>query len=142
MRFTEHELTTALTGAAKTVAAAKAGGVRRRAADPDEVWQSMEKYARYQVMAALGDELLPVMAALPDVEVEAGTRAAFSDEQILEAVHATIADGGLGRVKRKVVEASRVALTKVALEHLPVRRDPDALSFDEEFVVPDDLSGL
>ncbi len=142
MRFTEHELTTALTGAAKTVAAAKAGGVRRRDADPEEVWQAMEKYARYQVMAALGDELLPVMAALPDVEVAAGSRAEFTNEQILAAVHTSMNEGSLGRVKRKVVEASRVALTKVALEHLPVRRDPDALTFDEEIVIPDDLSGL
>lgn len=142
MRFTEHELTAALTGAAKTVAAAKAGGLRRRDLDPDEVWQSMEKFARYQVLAGLGDELLPVMGLLPDVEVEAGTRAQFTDEQIVEAVRESMADGSLGRVKRKVVEASRVALTKIALEHLPVRRDPDALTTDEDFVVPDDLSGL
>lgn len=142
MRFTEHEMTVALTEAAKTVAAAQAGGLRRRQIDPDEQWRSMEKYARYQVLAALGDQLLPVFVALPDVEVAPGTRAQFTDAQISEAIAASLGEGEGGRLKRKALEVSRLALVKIALEHLPIRRDPDGLVHEEEFVVPDDLSGL
>ncbi len=143
MRFTEHEMTVALTGAAKVVAA-QSGGLRRRKADPEEAWQALSKFERYQVLAGLGDQILPVFAALPDVEVAAGTRATFTDDQIEAAIASPLGEAGGGRMKRRVVEASRVLLVKIALENLPVRRDPDALTNDDpdEFVVPDDLSGL
>lgn len=143
MRFTEHEMTVALTGAAKVVAA-QSGGLRRRKVDPEDAWQDLGKYERYQVLAGLGDQLLPVFAALPDVEVAAGTRATFTDEQVEQAIADSLGEAGGGRMKRRVIEASRVLLVKLALEHLPVRRDPDALTSEDpdEFVVPDDLSGL
>ena len=122
MRFTEHELTVAVTAAAQTVAAARA---RRRS--PEESWQAMSRIDRYHHMEAVGSQLLPVLLALPDVEVAAGTRPAFTDAQVVAAVEETLGDAG-GRLRRKVAVAARAALVRTALAHLPVRQDPDALA--------------
>ena len=127
MRFTEHELTVAVTAAAKTVAGAKS---RRRSAD--EAWEAMSRIDRYRHLEGVGSQVLPVLLALPDVEVPAGTRATFTDAQVLAAVEETLGDAG-GRLRRKVVLAGRVALVRAAVAALPVRQDPDAL------VVPDSL---
>ena len=123
MRFTEHELTAAVTGAAKVVAAG-----RRGRKDPDAAWDALGRYERYQVMDAVGSQLLPVLVDLPDVSVEAGTRATFTDAQITEAVERSFGDGVGGRLRRKVQVAARVALVRTALAALPVRQDPDALT--------------
>ncbi len=132
MRFTEHELTAALTGAAKTVLAAQSKDVRKGKVDIDTLWNEMDRFQRFQLLDSLGDQLLPVLVALPDVEVEAGTRPTFTDQQIVETVEARLGEEG-GRLKRKVVLAARVALVRTALEHVPPRSDPDGL------VVPDHL---
>ena len=130
MRFTEHELTAALTGAAKDVLAAQDKEARRGRRTPDELWEALGKYQRFQLLDGLGDQLLPVLVALPDVEVEAGTRPTFTDAQIEAAVEERLEERGL---KRKVVLKARVALVKLALSHVPPRQDPDAL------IVPDHL---
>ena len=65
MRFTEHELTVAVTSAAKVVAGGK---VRRRTKD-EAAWESMSKLDRYHLLEAVGSQVLPVLLALPDVEV-------------------------------------------------------------------------
>jgi len=132
MRFTEHELTAALTGAAKTVLATQLKDVRKGKADIDTVWNEMDRFQRFKVLDSLGDQLLPVLVALPDVEVEAGTRPTFTDEQIAETVEARLGDEG-GRLRRKVLVAARVALVRTALDHVPPRSDPDGL------IVPDHL---
>jgi hypothetical protein len=129
MRFTEHELTVAVTAAARTVAA---GRVRRRAKD-DDAWEAMSKIDRYHLLEAVGGQVLPVLLALPDVEVPAGTRPTFTDEQVATAVEQTLGDSGVGRLRQKVAVAARVTLVRTALAQLPVRQDPDAL------VVPDHL---
>jgi hypothetical protein len=133
MRFTEHELTVALTAAAKPVAAARGRGLRKSRQDPDEVWNGLSGYERYQVLDALGGQLLPALVALPDIEVATGTRPTFTDAQVLAAVEETIGEVPGGRVRRKVVVTARVALVKAALAGLPPRSDPDALQ------VPDSL---
>ena len=125
MRFTEHELTVAVTAAAKTVVA-----TRRRGRRGEDAWAGMTKYERYQVLEGVGSQVLPALVALPDVEVAAGSRPAFTDAQVLAAVEETLGDAG-GRLRRKVVVAARVALVRTALAQLPPRQDPDAL------VVPD-----
>lgn len=130
MRFTEHELTVAVTAAAKTVAGARRPGVRRRAArDVEETWAAMGRYERYQVLDAVGSQVLPVLAALPDVEVAAGTRPTFTDAQVLVAVEETLGEAG-GRLRGKVIVAARLALVRAALTQLPPRQDPDALVAD------------
>lgn len=131
MRFTEHELTLALTGVAKNVLAVQDKQVRKGRRTADELWDSLGRYERFKVLDGLGDQVLPVLVALPDVDVEPGTRPTFTDEQITAAVEERLGDEkGL---RRKALLTARVALVKLALECLPPRQDPDAL------IVPDHL---
>jgi len=132
MRFTEHELTTALTGAAKTVLASQRKDIRKGKVDIETAWEEMDRYQRFKLLDALGTEILPVMVALPDVTVEAGTKPSFTDAQIAEVVESRVGDEG-GRVRRKAKVLATVALVRTALHHLPPRIDPDAL------IVPDSL---
>ena len=129
MRFTEHELTVAVTAAAKIVA----GGTVGRRGKGEEKWEAMSKIERYHLLEAVGGQVLPVLLALPDVEVEAGTRPSFTDAQIAAAVEQTMDETGIGRLRRKVALAARLTLVRTALAQLPVRQDPDALT------VPDHL---
>jgi hypothetical protein len=131
MRFTEHELTAALTGAAKSVLAAQSRDIRKGRTDVDAVWDSMDRYERFQLLDALGGQILPVLVALPDVEVAPGTRPSYPDRQISEVVAGLVGDEG-GRLRRGVVVKARTALVQTALAHVPPRLDPDAL------IVPDD----
>ena len=131
MRFTEHELTAALTGVAKSVLATQDKDVRKGRRTEDEAWAALSKFQRFQLLDGLGDQLLPVLVALPDVEVEAGSRPTYTPEQVTATVEASLADErGL---RRKALLAGRVALVQLALECLPPRSDPDALT------VPDHL---
>ena len=129
MRFTEHEMTRAMEAAAKSVLALRRANRRR---DVDVVWSEMTRYQRYQLLDSLGDQVLPVLVALPDVEVAAGSRPTFSDEQVTAAVQESMAADG-GRHRRAVLLRARVALVQAALAGVPPRQDPDAL------VVPDHL---
>ena len=129
MRFTEHELTVAVTAAAKVVAGGKIG----RRAKGEEAWESMSKLERYHLLDAVGGQVLPVLLALPEVDVEPGTRPTFTDEQIAHAVEETLGESGVGRLRQKVAVAARLTLVRTALAQLPVRQDPDAL------MVPDSL---
>ena len=61
MRFTEHELTAALTGAAKTVLAAQDKSVRKGKRGVDEAWSALTQFERFQLLDGLGDQLLPVL---------------------------------------------------------------------------------
>lgn len=132
MRFTEHELTVALTGAAKAALAAQRKDVRRGKADIDDVWDDMDRYERFQVLDQLGAELLPALVALPDVEVAAGTRPSYTDHEVTETVESLLGEG-VGKVKRAIIVKARTALVQAALASLPPRQDPDAL------IVPDHL---
>ena len=131
MRFTERELTVALEGAAKSVLAAQDKSVRKGRRTADDAWAELGRFQRFQLLDGLGDQLLPVLVALPDVEVEIGTRPTFTDTQIRAAVEERLGD--VRGLKRRVVLEARVALVKVALESVPPRQDPDAL------IVPDHL---
>ncbi|WP_151083913.1 hypothetical protein [Nocardioides cynanchi] len=132
MRFTEHELTSALTGAAKAVLAAQDKDVRRGRVDVETVWAALDRYQRFQILDGLGSQILPVLVALPDVPVAAGTRASYSDRQVSDTVESVVGDAG-GRVRRAVLVKARTALVQSALAHLPPRQDPDGL------IVPDHL---
>lgn len=129
MRFTEHELTVAVTAAAKIVA----GGRLGRRGTGEEKWEAMSKVERYHLLEAVGGQVLPVLLALPDIEVAAGTRPTFTDAQIAAAVQETMGETGIGRMRQKVALAARLTLVRTALAQLPVRQDPDAL------IVPDSL---
>jgi hypothetical protein len=124
MRFTEHELTVAVTAAAEVVA----NGRSRRRAKRGTAWEALSRIERYHLLDAVGSQVLPVLLALPDVEVPAGTRPTFTDAQVATAVEQALGESGVGRIRQKVAVAARVALVRTALARLPVRQDPDALT--------------
>lgn len=126
MRFTEHELTAALTGAAKSVLSAQRKDVRKGRVDIDTAWDALGRYERFQLLDALGGQILPVLVALPDVEVAPGTRPSYPSRQVSEVVAGLVGDDE-GRLRRAVVIKSRTALVQTALAHVPPRIDPEAL---------------
>jgi hypothetical protein len=132
MRFTEHELTSAVTGVAKSILAGQRKDVRRGLVDIETVWAEMDRYQRFQLLDQLGSQILPVLVALPDVTVAAGERATYSDRDVSQTVEAVLEDVS-GRVRRAVLVKTRTALVQSALSHIPPRQDPDAL------IVPDHL---
>ena len=124
MRFSEHELTSALTGTAKQLLAMQRKDVRKGRADIDEVWEGMDRYERFKILDALGTQLFPVLGALPDVEVAVGSRPSYTDKEITAAVEQSVDDAG-GRLRRKAVVAARVAVVKLALQQVPPKpEDP------------------
>src|SRR4051794_30568422 len=131
MRFTERELTVALEGAAKSVLAAQDKSVRKGRRTADDAWAELSKYQRFQLLDGLGDQVLPALVGLPDVEVAPGTRPTFTEAQVREAVEERLGD--VRGLKRKVLLQSRVALVRIALDQLLPRQDPDPL------IVPDHL---
>ncbi|GAA1509470.1 hypothetical protein GCM10009788_12300 [Nocardioides humi] len=130
MRFTEHELTAALAGAAKTVLAADRR-LRKRGVDADTAWERMDRYQRFKVLDALGDQVLPVLVALPDVDVAPGTRPTYDDAQVAEVVTGLVGQRR-GRLRRAVEVKARTALVQAALAAVPPRLDPDALLRPDE----------
>lgn len=131
MRFTEHELTAALHGAAKSVLAAQDRSVRKGRRTIDQAWDELDRYQRFKLLDGLGGQVLPALIALPDVDVAAGERPTFTDQQVRTAVEERM-EAGSGLRRRALLEA-RVALVRTALASLPPRQDPDAL------IVPDHL---
>jgi hypothetical protein len=131
VRFTERELTVALEGAAKSVLAAQDRSGRKGRRTADDAWAELTKFQRFQLLDGLGDQVLPVLVGLPDVDVAPGTRPTFTDAQVREAVDERLGD--VRGIKRKVLLQARVALVRIALEQVPPRQDPDAL------IVPDHL---
>jgi hypothetical protein len=130
MRFTERELTVAVEGAAKSVLAAQDKDVRKGRRTADEAWAALSRYQRYQMLDGIGDQLLGVLVALPDVEVQVGTRPTFTDEQVAAAVQERAGEEARG-LRGKVLLKARVALVQLALSQVPPRADPDALIVPE-----------
>lgn len=125
-------MTVALTGAAKSVLAVQDKSVRKGRRDVEEAWQELTKFQRFQLLDGIGDQILPVLVGLPDIEVEPGTRPTFTDEQITAAIEERLPTD-LSGLKRRMLVQARKALVKVALENVPPRADPDAL------IIPDHL---
>jgi len=124
MRFTEHELTAALTGAAKSVVAA-GKTFRKSSVDIDTTWDAMDRYEKFKLLDALGGQILPVLRALPDVEVTPGTRPSYPNQQVSDVV-AGLVGNDLGKLRRAVVVKARTALVQTALANVPPRLDLDA----------------
>lgn len=141
MRFTEAELTAAVQGVAKAAFAASSKEIRKGRVDLEQAWIELGGFGRYQLLEPLGSQILPILAALPDVERVAGERPRFSKADIAEAVEANTDDEG-GRIRRKALVMTKVALVQAALDSIPPYVDPDAIVDPEEFVVPDSLEGL
>lgn len=121
MRLTEHELTEAVTGAAKSVLASKK--LRKRGVDVETAWNAMDRRERFQLLDGVGSQVLPVLIALPDVEVEPGARPSFTTKQVQEVVEGLVGDD-LGKLQRLVTVKARTALVQTALAHIPPRPEP------------------
>jgi hypothetical protein len=122
MQFSEYELTAAVTGATKSVMASRK--LRKRHVDVDAEWEAMGRSERFNLLDAVGSQVLPVLLALPDVEVAPGGRPSYSDEQVQEVVRGLVGDD-LGRMQRLVAVKARTALVQTALAHLPPRAKSD-----------------
>lgn len=118
MRFTEHELTAAVTGAAKSVLARRRLG--RRGKDVDAEWDGLDRYQQFKLLDAVGSQVLPVLVALPDVEIASGSRASYSHRQVEQVVDGLV-DDDLGRLRRIATVKARTALVQTALAHMPPR---------------------
>ena len=126
MKLSEHELTAALTGAAKSVVRAQRKDVRKGAVDIETAWEGMDRLERFRLLDALGDQILPVLGALPEVDVAPGNRPSYPDKQVAQIVGGLVGDES-GRLRRAVLVKARTALVQTALAHVPPRLDPDAL---------------
>lgn len=135
MRFSEAELTAAVQGVAKAAFAASSKEIRKGKVDLEQAWADLGGFGRYQLLEPLGSQVLPVLAALPDVERVHGERTTFTGSQIREVVEEQTDDEG-GRLRRKAVVMARVALVQAALEAIPPYSDPEIL------IVPDSLGDL
>ncbi len=137
MQLSEHEMTLAVRAAAKHVLATQRG--RKARTDPDEAWQALTPLERFQLLEPVGDQVLPVLRALPEVEVAPGERPVFTTAQVTQAVEGVMGAGG-GRFRRKVAVAARVLLVRAALDGIPPKEDLgdlDGLEIPDH--VPDDL---
>lgn len=132
MRFSEAELTAAVQGVAKAAFAASSKDIRKGKVDLDQAWHDLGGFGRYQLLEPLGSQILPILAALPDVERVVGERPTFSTAQIKEIVEEHTGEEG-GRIRRKALVMGKIALVQAALEAIPPYSDPDT------FVVPDSL---
>ena len=140
MRFTEREMTTAIDTVARGVFTATRPPWRRGAADV--AWEGLPRVERYNHKSAVGEMVLPALVALPE-RPTVGARPAFTDEEYTAAAEAAsrtlVEHRGPGawdalsvRRRRQLVRAT-AALTRSAVEAMPVRQDPDSV------IVPDHL---
>ena len=127
MQFTEAELTVALTAAAKATLAAQSRDIRKGRVDVEDAWRDLGGYGRYQLLESLGDQLLPVLATLPDVPRVHGERPSYAAAQVRAAVAEHTGEAG-GRLRRQAVVLARTALVQTALAALPPWVDPEQAS--------------
>lgn len=132
MRFSEAELTAAVLGVAKAAFAASSKEIRKGRVDLEQAWADLGGFGRYQQLEPLGSQILPILTSLPDLPRVVGERPRFTNAQLREAVEQHTPDEG-GRIRRKAVVMTKVALVQAALDAIPPYSDPDT------FIVPDSL---
>jgi hypothetical protein len=140
MRFTERELTAAVEGVARRLFAATRPPWRRSGVDA--AWAALAPIDKYNRKAAVGVMVLPALQALPE-RPTVGARPEFSDDEYDEAAGAASrallehrSPGAWDKMptrRRSRVVRTTAALTRTAVQAMPVRQDPDDL------VVPDHL---
>ena len=139
MKFTERELTVAVEAVAKQMLS---GAKPWRRGKVEEAWERLGIFDRYQRKATAGEVVLPVLVALPE-RPTVGARPEFSRAEYSAAAEEgcrSLVDAQspgrwdrLSGGKRKRLVLVAVAMTRLAVEAMPVRQDPDGLT------VPDHL---
>jgi hypothetical protein len=140
MEFTEREMTVAVDAVARRLFATtrlpwRRGGVAA-------AWEALPPIERYNRRKPVGDAVLPALQALPE-RPTVGSRPRFSDEEytaaaeqasraLLEQRKPGAWDDLPERRRRRLVRTT-AALTRSAVEAMPVRQEPDDLT------VPDHL---
>ncbi|GGO88818.1 hypothetical protein GCM10011584_16730 [Nocardioides phosphati] len=122
MKFTEREMTVGIDRVAQQLFEATLAPWRKA---KDTAWELLPKFEKYQRRAAVGEAVIPALLALPERPTVGATPEFTKDEYAAAA-------GSKPAAK----------LTKLVVEAMPVRRDPDALLGGDDFVVPDTLEGL
>lgn len=138
VKFTEREMTVGVDAAAQQLHVAGRPPWRRGKATQD--WKELDAMARYQHRATAGEMVLPTLVALPE-RPTVGATPAFSAEEYAEAAEAGAralvaarreqAWEKLSEKQRNRMVAATSAITRAAVEAMPLRQDPDAL------IVPD-----
>lgn len=140
MRFSEREMTVAVEAVARRLLGVTRPPWRRGSAE--DAWDALAPIDRYNRKAAAGEMVLPALQALPE-RATVGSRPVFDDAEYAhaaeEATRALLEHRAPGawdslpeRRRRRLVRTT-AALTRTAVEAMPVREDPDAP------VVPDHL---
>lgn len=119
MRFSEAELTVAVTSVAKATLTAQSKDIRKGRVDIEDAWRELGGYGRYQLLESLGSQILPVLVSLPDVPRIEGERPKFSGAQLRAAVEENLPDDGSGRIRRKALVIARAAVVASVLAQLP-----------------------
>jgi len=135
MRFTEREMTAAVDAVARRMFGAtrppwKRGGT-------DAAWDALPPIERFNRRSAVGEVVLPALTALPD-RPTVGARPEFTPEELAGVAESTgrarlehrrpgAWDAMPERRRKRLVQAN-VALTRLALEAMPLRQDPDDLT--------------
>lgn len=140
MRFTEREMTTAVDVVARQLFSATRLPWRKGRAE--DAWRELAPMEKYQRRSAVGEAVLPALVALPE-RPTVGASPEFSKDEYAEAAEAASrslldqrrpgAWDELSEKKRARMVRATAALTRAAVNAMPIRQDPDAL------VVPDHL---
>jgi hypothetical protein len=140
VRFTEREMTVGVDAVARALFAATRPPWRRRSVDA--AWEALPSIERYNRRAAVGETVLPVLQALPE-RPTVGAHPPFTPEEYAGAAEAASRDllehrrpgswDAMPERRRKRMVRTTAALTRTAVEAMPVRQDPDDLT------VPDHL---
>jgi hypothetical protein len=122
VKFTEREMTVGIDRVAQQLFTATLAPWRRA---KEAAWDLLPKFEKYQRRAAVGEAVIPALLALPERPTVGATPEFTSDEYAAAA-------------------GSKAAarLTRLVVEAMPIRRDPDAVLSTDDFVVPDTLEGL
>ncbi len=135
MRFTEHELTVGVEAVARTLHRAARPPWRRRVAA--DTFADLDRAARYRHLAAAGEVVLPVLLALPErptvgrsPQFDAAEWRAAATEGARQTLERRRPGGwdAMPEKRRARTAASAVALARIAVEAMPPRSDPDALT--------------
>ncbi|GEP40273.1 hypothetical protein NPS01_39360 [Nocardioides psychrotolerans] len=140
MRFTEHEMTVAVDTVARRLHAATRPPWRR--GDAVAAYDGLERMKKWRLKVTAGEVVLPVLTALPE-RPTVGAKPEFTEAELTAAAQTAGRDvmehrkpgawDAMPAKRRDRVLATAVELTRVAVDGMPVRQDPDAL------IVPDHL---